>query len=78
MFFSYEGTGRSLSLKVIQQLRQQNATYGSASAKDSKVAVSGKSEAGSSATGKKLQINNFAFTFTSRGVAWVSGARGKK
>lgn len=28
---SYEGTGRSLSLKLVQQLRQQSSTYGGSS-----------------------------------------------
>ena len=31
MCYRYEGTGRSLSLKLIHQLRQQSATYGSSS-----------------------------------------------
>ncbi|XP_022083616.1 RNA cytidine acetyltransferase-like isoform X2 [Acanthaster planci] len=46
----YEGTGRSLSLKLIQQLRQQNATGGSSS----KTEARSSSEAGSSATGRVL------------------------
>ncbi|XP_072031061.1 RNA cytidine acetyltransferase-like [Amphiura filiformis] len=50
----YEGTGRSLSLKLIQQLRQQNATFGATSSKHSKVTTTTKSEAGSSATGRVL------------------------
>ncbi|KAK7099272.1 RNA cytidine acetyltransferase-like isoform X2 [Littorina saxatilis] len=33
----YEGTGRSLSLKLIQQLRQQSATYGSVSGEGKKL-----------------------------------------
>lgn len=51
----YEGTGRSLSLKLIQQLRQQNATFSATSSKNSKMSVATKSEAGSSATGRVLQ-----------------------
>ena len=33
---SYEGTGRSLSLKLLQQLRRQNATFGSGSSTEAK------------------------------------------
>ncbi|XP_072172418.1 RNA cytidine acetyltransferase-like [Diadema setosum] len=33
----YEGTGRSLSLKLLQQLRRQNATFGSGSSAEAKV-----------------------------------------
>ncbi|XP_067143398.1 RNA cytidine acetyltransferase [Centruroides vittatus] len=49
----YEGTGRSLSLKLIQQLRQQSATYGSNA---SETVVVGSSSSGTmpSATGRVL------------------------
>ncbi|XP_077994185.1 RNA cytidine acetyltransferase-like isoform X2 [Glandiceps talaboti] len=52
----YEGTGRSLSLKLIQQLRQQNLTYGGGNTTEAKAAaaMATKSEAGSSASGRVL------------------------
>ena len=37
--FRYEGTGRSLSLKLIQQLREQSTTLGSASKGSSTVSL---------------------------------------
>ncbi|XP_070553910.1 RNA cytidine acetyltransferase-like [Ptychodera flava] len=52
----YEGTGRSLSLKLIQQLRQQNLTFGGGNTTEAKAAatMATKSEAGSSASGRVL------------------------
>ncbi|KAJ8023746.1 RNA cytidine acetyltransferase [Holothuria leucospilota] len=51
----YEGTGRSLSLKLIYQLRQQNATFGTGSKSDSKMAASGGSKTeGNTVTGRTL------------------------
>ena len=40
--YSYEGTGRSLSLKLLSQLRQQSATFGgnAASAKKTEQQIS--------------------------------------
>ncbi|XP_038050759.1 RNA cytidine acetyltransferase-like isoform X2 [Patiria miniata] len=46
----YEGTGRSLSLKLIQQLRQQNASFGGSGKTQARTSI----EAGSSATGRIL------------------------
>ena len=43
----YEGTGRSLSLKLIQQLRQQSATFGGMPVEAKKA-----TDSTSSATGK--------------------------
>ncbi|KAH3752617.1 RNA cytidine acetyltransferase-like [Dreissena polymorpha] len=54
----YEGTGRSLSLKLIQQLRQQSLTYGGTTAEVKKtVAMTTKSDSkvASSASGRTLQ-----------------------
>lgn len=49
---SYEGTGRSLSLKLIQQLRQQSATFGTITAEVKKAAnMSAKTEGTVSASG---------------------------
>ena len=54
MYFSYEGTGRSLSLKLIQQLRQQSSTYGGASAELKKtVAMAPKGDTVTSSSGIK-------------------------
>lgn len=39
IFFSYEGTGRSLSLKLLQQLRKQAAPAGSNSDKNSQASI---------------------------------------
>ncbi|XP_077867158.1 RNA cytidine acetyltransferase-like [Saccoglossus kowalevskii] len=52
----YEGTGRSLSLKLIQQLRQQNMTYSTANKAEAKAAAAMaiQTEAGSSASGRIL------------------------
>ncbi|XP_033646077.1 RNA cytidine acetyltransferase-like [Asterias rubens] len=47
----YEGTGRSLSLKLIQQLRQQNATFGASGKTNS---GNSHTDAGSSAAGRVL------------------------
>ncbi|CAL1535363.1 unnamed protein product [Lymnaea stagnalis] len=50
----YEGTGRSLSLKLIQQLRQQTVTYGG-SVKEAKMAANmGKKGADTSSSGRVL------------------------
>ncbi|XP_045175283.1 RNA cytidine acetyltransferase-like [Mercenaria mercenaria] len=52
----YEGTGRSLSLKLIQQLRQQSSTYGGVTSELKKtVAMATKSEGTSSSSGRILQ-----------------------
>ena len=48
-YFSYEGTGRSLSLKLIYQLRQQSSTMGAAQGKQG---ANSKTETTSSATGQ--------------------------
>ncbi|CAH1257422.1 NAT10 [Branchiostoma lanceolatum] len=50
----YEGTGRSLSLKLIQQLRQQNATFGGNAEAKAAAAMATKSEGRASATGRTL------------------------
>lgn len=51
----YEGTGRSLSLKLVQQLRQQSATYGGGLKQLQKAAnMNSKSESLSSASGRVL------------------------
>ncbi|XP_033102621.1 RNA cytidine acetyltransferase-like [Anneissia japonica] len=52
----YEGTGRSLSLKLLQQLRQQNSSLAADSSKNSKTVgtTSKSSEAGASAFGRVL------------------------
>lgn len=58
IIFSYEGTGRSLSLKLIQQLRQQNATFRSAVKTDTRVLAAGGSKTeGNSATGMDTTHN---------------------
>ena len=49
----YEGTGRSLSLKLIQQLRHQNVTFGLSGKTQSKES----SDAGTSATGQCIKKN---------------------
>eukprot|EP00057_Strongylocentrotus_purpuratus_P027106 XP_011681580.1 PREDICTED: N-acetyltransferase 10 [Strongylocentrotus purpuratus] len=48
----YEGTGRSLSLKLLQQLRKQNATFGVSSSAANKASTS--LSTGSSASGRVL------------------------
>ncbi|XP_062579158.1 RNA cytidine acetyltransferase-like [Saccostrea cucullata] len=51
----YEGTGRSLSLKLVQQLRQQSSTYGGSSAEVQKTLnMTKKGEGVSSASGRVL------------------------
>ncbi|XP_060086378.1 RNA cytidine acetyltransferase-like [Ylistrum balloti] len=51
----YEGTGRSLSLKLVQQLRQQSATYGGTSKELQKAAnMTSKADSVSSASGRVL------------------------
>lgn len=51
----YEGTGRSLSLKLIQQLRQQSSTFGKESTEVKKaINMAGKSDTIASATGRTL------------------------
>ncbi|XP_033752198.1 RNA cytidine acetyltransferase-like isoform X1 [Pecten maximus] len=51
----YEGTGRSLSLKLVQQLRQQSATYGGTSKELQKAAsMTSKTDSLSSASGRVL------------------------
>lgn len=51
----YEGTGRSLSLKLIQQLRQQSSTFGGTSAELKKtVAMTTKGDSVSSSSGRVL------------------------
>ena len=55
-YFSYEGTGRSLSLKLIQQLRQQSSTYGGGSAELKKtVNMTSKSDTVSSSSGNEAR-----------------------
>ena len=54
--FSYEGTGRSLSLKLIHQLRQQSSTYGGMTAEVKKtVTMASKPQGTSSTSGRVLQ-----------------------
>ncbi|XP_071122666.1 RNA cytidine acetyltransferase-like isoform X1 [Mytilus edulis] len=50
----YEGTGRSLSLKLVQQLRQQSATFGGSSEVQKAISMATKSDSVSSATGRAL------------------------
>lgn len=51
----YEGTGRSLSLKLVQQLRQQSSTFGKESAEVKKaINMAGKSDTVTSSTGRTL------------------------
>ncbi|XP_063401576.1 RNA cytidine acetyltransferase-like [Mytilus trossulus] len=50
----YEGTGRSLSLKLVQQLRQQSATFGGSSEVQKAISMASKSDSVSSATGRAL------------------------
>nr|KAG5689469.1 hypothetical protein BaRGS_021016 [Batillaria attramentaria] len=50
----YEGTGRSLSLKLIQQLRQQSATFGSMSTEVKKAANMSATGGAVSASGRVL------------------------
>ena len=50
----YEGTGRSLSLKLVQQLRQQSTSLGNMSAAAASAAVHDKSST-SSATGENMK-----------------------
>ncbi|OWF43305.1 N-acetyltransferase 10 [Mizuhopecten yessoensis] len=51
----YEGTGRSLSLKLVQQLRQQSATYGGTSKELQRTAnMTSKTDSVSSASGRVL------------------------
>lgn len=52
-YLRYEGTGRSLSLKLIQQLRQQNATFGTNGKTKS---GNSHNDAGSSATGNIQEV----------------------
>jgi N-acetyltransferase 10 len=47
----YEGTGRSLSLKLVQQLRQQSATFGGSSEVQKAINMTSKTDSVSSATG---------------------------
>lgn len=47
----YEGTGRSLSLKLVQQLRQQSATFGGSSEVQKTINMTSKTDSMSSATG---------------------------
>ena len=47
----YEGTGRSLSLKLVQQLRQQSATFGGSSEAQKAINMTSKTDSVSSATG---------------------------
>ena len=52
-FYRYEGTGRSLSLKLVQQLRQQSSTFGTSSEVKKTVDMTSKAEnTSSTATGK--------------------------
>ena len=51
MLLSYEGTGRSLSLKLINQLRKQSATFGGLPV-EAKRAMEMKGEATVSASGE--------------------------
>lgn len=50
----YEGTGRSLSLKLVQQLRQQSATFGGSSEVQKAINMASKTDSVSSATGRAL------------------------
>ncbi|XP_064600007.1 RNA cytidine acetyltransferase-like [Liolophura sinensis] len=51
----YEGTGRSLSLKLVQQLRAQSSTFGTASSEVAKAAkMGGNTDSTISATGRVL------------------------
>lgn len=50
----YEGTGRSLSLKLVQQLRQQSATFGGSSEVQKTINMTSKTDSMSSATGRVL------------------------
>jgi len=50
---SYEGTGRSLSLKLLQQLRQQSSTFGGMATEVKKTALKA-GDVTQSATGQLL------------------------
>ena len=53
LFCRYEGTGRSLSLKLVQQLRQQSSTFGASSEVKKTVDMITKADnTSSTATGK--------------------------
>ena len=53
LFCRYEGTGRSLSLKLVQQLRQQSSTFGASSEVKKTVDMITKTDnTSSTATGK--------------------------
>lgn len=57
-YFSYEGTGRSLSLKLVHQLRQQSATFGGSSSTEAKQ-LTQKPEGAASASGKVNEKSKF-------------------
>ena len=58
LFYRYEGTGRSLSLKLVQQLRQQSATFGASSEVKKTVDMTTKTDniTSSTATGENYYL----------------------
>ena len=73
--FSYEGTGRSLSLKLIQQLRQQSSTFGGTSAELKKtVSMAPKSDSVSSSSGMHIFFFFFFLYICTDGISIIFGS----